>query len=103
MGLDCMMNTARMELRLTGEIDHHRAGQLMRELEERLDQRSPQLVELDLSGVSFMDSSGIALLLRLHRNLSLTGGRLKVVKVPQQAAKVLKAAGLGKLFSISYL
>ena len=91
-----------MYVRLTGEIDHHRAGELMRQLDDQLDLESPRVVELDLSGVTFMDSSGIALLLRLHRALALTGGKLQVVQVPRQPAKVLKAAGLGRLFSISY-
>ena len=60
MAIDCKVEQERMELRLTGEIDHHRAGALMRELETQLDLESPRTVELDLGGVSFMDSSGIA-------------------------------------------
>ena len=53
--------------------------------------------------MSFMDSSGIALLLRLYRSLAFTGGKLRVVRVPAQPGKVLKAAGLGRLFPIEYL
>ena len=103
MAIDCRLEQERMYLRLTGEIDHHRAGELMRQLEAQLDLESPRQVELDMSGVTFMDSSGIALLLRLYRSLSLTGGRLQVVQVPKQPGKVLKAAGLERMFSISYL
>ena len=93
---------ARMEVRLTGEIDHHRAGELMRELEDRLDLEAPREVELDLSGVGFMDSSGIALLIRVYRALALTGGTMRVTRVPKQPGKVLRAAGLSRLFPISY-
>lgn len=103
MAIDCRLDQERMELRLTGEIDHHRAGELMRQLETQLDLESPKLVELDLSGVTFMDSSGIALLLKLYRSLGFTGGKLKVVRVPAQPGKVLKAAGLSRLFPISFL
>lgn len=103
MTTECGAGTARLELRLSGEIDHHRAGELMRELEERLDFEAPREVELDLSGVTFMDSSGIALLLRVYRALALCGGRFRVVQVPKQPAKVLKAAGLGRLFPITFL
>ena len=103
MAIDCKVEQERMELRLTGEIDHHRAGALMRELETQLDLESPRTVELDLGGVSFMDSSGIALLLRLYRSLAFTGGKLRVVRVPAQPGQVLKAAGLGRLFPIEYL
>lgn len=103
MPMDCKLDREQMCLRLTGEVDHHRAGELMRQMEQQLDLESPSQVELDLSGVTFMDSSGIALLLRLHRSLSLTGGRLRVTGVPPQPAKVLKAAGLNRLFSVSFL
>lgn len=92
-----------LKLHLTGEIDHHRAGTLMRELEEQLDLESPREVELDLSRITFMDSSGIALLLRVYRTLALTGGKLRVVGVPPQPGKVLKAAGLGRMFPITFL
>ena len=51
MAIDCKVEQERMELRLTGEIDHHRAGALMRELETQLDLESPRTVELDLGGV----------------------------------------------------
>ena len=74
MAIDCKVEQERMELRLTGEIDHHRAGALMRELETQLDLESPRTVELDLGGVSFMDSSGIALLLRLYHRRKTPGG-----------------------------
>ena len=103
MPIDCKLDREQMRLRLTGEVDHHRAGELMRQLEQQLDLESPSRVELDLSGVTFMDSSGIALLLRLHRSLSLTGGKLRVTGVPSQPAKVLRAAGLNRLFPISFL
>ena len=52
---------------------------------------------LDLEGVTFMDSSGIAVLLRAYRRLGELGGAVKVVHVPAQAGKVLRAAGLDKL------
>ena len=97
------LQDGKLTVALTGEIDHHRAGALMRELETQLDLESPRTVELDLGGVSFMDSSGIALLLRLYRSLAFTGGKLRVVQVPAQPGKVLKAAGLGRLFPIEYL
>ena len=79
MAIDCKVEQERMELRLTGEIDHHRAGALMRELETQLDLESPRSVELDLGGVSFMDSSGIALLLRLYRSLAFTGAPVSLL------------------------
>ena len=55
---------------------------------------------MDLSGVSFMDSSGIALLLRAHRRAREVGGTLRVQGTPEQAMKVLRSAGLHKLMKL---
>ena len=47
-----------------------------------------------------MDSSGIAVLLRAGRRMKELDGSLRVVHVPQQAARVLRAAGLDKLMEL---
>ena len=67
------------------------------ELSRQIDLELPRSLTLDLEGVTFMDSSGIAVLLRAYRRLGELGGAVKVVHVPAQAGKVLRAAGLDKL------
>ena len=57
------------------------------------------MLTVDLGGVTFMDSSGIAVLLRAHRHLAALDGRIRVVNIPPQAAKLLKAAGIDRLMS----
>ena len=52
---------------------------------------------LDLSGVTFMDSSGIAVLLRAQRQMGQHGGTLRAANIPAQARRVLDAAGVGRL------
>lgn len=54
-------------IKLSGEIDHHTAPRIKRGLDEAFDKHKPKLIVLDLSGVSFMDSSGIGLLLGRYR------------------------------------
>lgn len=80
--------------KLTGEIDHHRAQMLTKELEREITIRLPGELELDFSGVTFMDSSGIALVLRAERRMEELGGHMKLTHVPKQAARVLKMAGI---------
>ena len=82
---------------VSGEVDHHGAREIMGELERNIETSLPRVLELDLGGVTFMDSSGIAVLLRAYRRLGELGGAVKVVHVPAQAGKVLRAAGLDKL------
>ena len=85
---------------LTGEIDHHGARAMMADLEETISTLLPRHLTLDLSGITFMDSSGIALLLRTHRRLTQLGGTLRVTNIPTQPRKVLDAAGVGRLISL---
>ena len=82
---------------VSGELDHHRAREVMEELDQRIDAALPRELTMDLSGLTFTDSSGIAVLLRAYRRLGELGGAVKVVHVPAQAGKVLRAAGLDKL------
>ena len=85
---------------LRGEVDHHRARSLMRELENLVDTTAPRELSLDLSGVTFMDSSGIAVVLRTWRQVQSLGGQLRLTGVPEQAGKVLRAAGVERLVTV---
>ena len=55
---------------------------------------------MDLSGVTFMDSSGIALILRTQQKMQLLDGSMLVCNVPAQARRVLDAAGISRLVTI---
>ena len=81
-------------LEMKGELDHHGARNALRELELSIDAALPKKLVLDLAGVTFMDSSGIALILRAQQRMQLLDGSLLVRNVPQQARRVLDAAGI---------
>ena len=87
-------------LELSGEIDHHSARNAMREMELAVDAALPKKLVLDMTGVTFMDSSGIDLILRAQQRMRLLDGSLLVCHVPEQAKRVLDAAGIGRLVTI---
>jgi stage II sporulation protein AA (anti-sigma F factor antagonist) len=82
---------------VAGELDHHGARSVMEELDRRIDQARPRELTLDLSGLTFTDSSGIAVLLRTYRRMAQSQGSMRVVNTPAQAGKVFKAAGLERI------
>ena len=86
--------------RISGEVDHHGAREIMGELDREINAALPRRLALDLSGVTFMDSSGIAVLLKALRQMGHTGGSLRVTNIPAQARRVLDAAGVGRLISL---
>lgn len=87
-------------LEFCGEMDHHGARNALKEVEMAIDASLPRFLILDFSGVTFMDSSGIALLLRAQQRMQLLEGSVEVRNVPSQARRVLEAAGIGRLVTI---
>lgn len=87
-------------LELSGELDHHGARNAIRDLERAIEAALPKKLVLDMAGVTFMDSSGIALILRAQQRMQLLDGSLLVCNVPQQAKRVLDASGIGRLVTI---
>ena len=87
-------------LEFSGDIDHHGARNALKEVEMAIDAARPRLLILDFSGVTFMDSSGIALILRSQQRMQLLEGSVVLRNIPAQARRVLDAAGIGRLVSI---
>lgn len=87
----------------TGELDHHGAKKAMAAIESRIDLSLPQRCVLDMQGVTFMDSSGIAVILKTMRLVKEVGGVLVVENVPKQAMRVIDAAGIDRIISITAL
>lgn len=97
MAVICKEEDRRLTASISGELDHHRAREIMEELDRRIDAAVPRELILDLGGLTFTDSSGIAVLLRSWRRMSAVQGAMRVVGTPPQAEKVFQAAGLQRL------
>ena len=89
-----------LTIALTGEIDHHSARPIIEQLGEKIDQYLPSNCILDFQGVTFMDSSGIAVVLNTRRRMAELGGTVCLQNVAQQPMKVLTAAGIEKIAKI---
>ena len=87
-------------IRFSGELDHHAAREAMAAIERWIDQNLPGNTTLDLGGLTFMDSSGIAVVLRAKRRMEAMQGSLSVINIPRQAARVLETAGLSRYINI---
>ena len=85
-----------LTIALVGDLDHHEARGLMEQADRLMEQNLPAKTILDLGGLSFMDSSGIAVILRSKRRMEALGGNLVVINIPKQAARVLETAGLAR-------
>ena len=86
---------------LSGEIDHHSAADMREKIDAAIDCNMPSLLVLDFGGVSFMDSSGIGLVMGRYRALQSLGAKLHITGASPQIAKVMQLAGMDRLASLN--
>ncbi len=86
-------SAGRVDASLAGEVDLSTIGGLEGRLEEALC-ASPGTLVLDLRAVTFLDSSGLRLMLRLDERQREAGARLVVVRGGRRVARVLELTGV---------
>ena len=91
----------RLTIYLAGELDHHEARGAIRSIDELLDEYLPRDCVLDMSGLSFMDSSGIALIIRMSRRMKNLGGRAWIENPAKQPLRVIDASGIDRLVPVA--
>lgn len=94
------LSGGRLTLSLSGELDHHAAKELAVKMEERIEAELPRECVLDLGALRFMDSSGIALILRALKRMRALGGKLRVENVQPQPMRVIDASGIERIVEI---
>lgn len=94
------LENGQLTIALTGEIDHHCAKEYIQSITARIEAYSPRVCVLDFQDVSFMDSSGIAVVINALRNMTRMEGKLMISGLQNQPMKVFRASGIDKLVEI---
>src|SRR5699024_442893 len=82
---------------LTGELEHHEANILRESWQNKLREGPVKHVILNLEEVSFMDSSGIGVLLGRYKEILELGGELVVCSVSPAIKRILEMSGMFKI------
>ncbi len=85
---------------LGGEIDHHSAAPLRAEVDAAIYEHMPHTLILDFSDVTFMDSSGIGLIMGRYKILQPLGGEILLLNPAPHINRVLRLAGMERLAAI---
>ncbi|MCR4925877.1 MAG: anti-sigma factor antagonist [Clostridiales bacterium] len=85
---------------LKGDIDHHTAAPIRSKIDEIISLQKPSLLIIDFNDVSFMDSSGIGLVLGRYRLMNELGGKVRVENLSKSVYKVMSLSGMDKLVEI---
>ena len=100
MKLTSFLQDGELTIALTGEIDHHRAKAYIMSLTAKIEAYNPRVCVLDFQDVTFMDSSGIAVVINALRNMEKSDGSLILLGPKEQPMKVFRASGIDKLVEI---
>lgn len=97
MQLELTRQNSNLTARLIGELDHHGAGEVRERIDTAVLQQRCRKLTLDFSGLSFMDSSGIGLIMGRYRLMQTLGGELNIQGTNTRLESVIRLAGLEKL------
>jgi anti-anti-sigma factor len=90
----------RSVLALSGELDIDSVGELREQAQTHLSSGQYRVLTLDLSGLTFLDSSGLGLLLEVRRMAMSSNVAFEMVNVPPGPARVIAIAGLTETFGL---
>ena len=89
-----------LTIALTGEIDHHCARGYIHSIAAKIEASTPSICVVDFKEVTFVDSSGIAVVINALRSMTQIEGKLILAGIGEQPMKVFRASGLDKLVQI---
>ncbi len=83
-----------------GDIDHHTSKYIRGEIDSAIKKHHPKKLIIDFANVTFMDSSGIGLLMGRYKQMSEISGEVKAANPPSYIRKVMQLSGIHKLCPI---
>ncbi|MFI1533255.1 STAS domain-containing protein [Streptomyces anandii] len=86
-------------LTLTGALDHHTSPRLTNAVEELL-QTDARTLWLELSGLTFIDSTGLTCLLHISRAVTEAGGHLTLAAPSTPVQRMLDITGIGQVLTV---
>jgi stage II sporulation protein AA (anti-sigma F factor antagonist) len=94
------LEQGKLTVALTGEIDHHCAKAYIQAIAGKIEAYTPEICVLDFRDVSFVDSSGIAVVINAMRCMNQIEGQLLLTGIASQPMRVFRASGIDKLVEI---
>ncbi|MGY4690188.1 anti-sigma F factor antagonist [Salibacterium sp. K-3] len=91
-----------MCIRLKGELDHHSSRELRGQVEEHMEIHRPIHIVLNLEELTFMDSSGIGVILGRYKQIRKQGGEMVVCAISAPVKRLFELSGLFKILRLEH-
>lgn len=88
-------------VKLSGEIDQSCANEIRSDIDREIQLKNVKNLIFDFGGVTFMDSSGIGVILGRYKQIKARGGKTMIVRPQPQVDKILELSGLKKIMDCS--
>ncbi len=89
-----------LNVKLSGEIDHHSAKNAREEIDKKYKKEGFKDITLDMSAITFCDSSGLGLIMGRYKTVKEYGGELFVKNPASAVNKMIQLSGMDKLINI---
>lgn len=86
---------------VSGEIDLSVADELRSRLDNQLEASGLKKLVLDLSNVSFIDSSGLGVILGRYKKLQNIGGKIVIIGASPTVKRILELSGIMRIIEVS--
>lgn len=87
--------------KITDEIDDCNVQKIRRKADYEIERYMPRKVIFDFDSVTFMDSSGIGLIIGRYKFTNMLGGKLEVANLTQNVKKIFEMSGILKLIPVT--
>jgi stage II sporulation protein AA (anti-sigma F factor antagonist) len=87
-------------VRVEGELDMHVATMFRTTVEEALEKSGVKNLILNLADVTFIDSSGLGVILGRYKRISQQGGKMSAVQLQPQVEKIFELSGLLRIMKL---
>jgi stage II sporulation protein AA (anti-sigma F factor antagonist) len=84
-------------IRLSGELDHHTAEELREKVTNTLESESVRHIVFNLEHLTFMDSSGLGVILGRYKQIKNLGGKMIVCSISPTVKRLFEMSGLFKI------
>ncbi|GAA0364082.1 anti-sigma F factor antagonist [Bacillus horti] len=87
-------------VRLVGELDHHTADSVREQVEQKIEYEGVRHILLNLEDLSFMDSSGLGVILGRYKHITQLGGKMIICAISPSIYRLFEMSGLFKILKI---
>ena len=98
---DYSKETKTLKIIFTDEIDQHIADKIRRKIDDEIERYIPRKIIFDFSNISFMDSSGIGMIMGRYKLAKILGGSTEIINVNKPIKKILEMSGISRIICVT--